>query len=155
MKRLWRPSLGVATLIVTATLTGTVVSAQKWTARTPDGQPDLQGIWVNFDSTPFEAPTGQPAAAQAAAAANVGPAPEFADHNSPTSKARRAMVIDPPDGRVPVMKWAEDKRDYDLAHIPDAPEHETPWVRCITRGYPAGMFPAEYNNAHEVLQLPR
>ena len=31
------------------------------------------------------------------------------------------MVVDPPDGRVPVMKWAEDKRDYDLAHIPDAP----------------------------------
>ena len=46
------------------------------------------------------------------------------------------MVVDPPDGRVPVMKWAEDKRDYHLEHIPDAPEHETPWVRCITRGYP-------------------
>ncbi len=64
------------------------------------------------------------------------------------------MVVDPPDGRVPVMKWAEDKRDYDLAHIPDAPEHETPWVRCITRGYPAGMFPAGYNNAYEIIQIP-
>jgi len=153
MKRLWRPSLGIAILVVTAIFTGTVVSAQKWTARTPDGQPDLQGIWVNFDSTPFEAPAGQPAAAPGAAA-NVGPAPEFADHNSPTSKARRSMVIDPPDGRVPVMKWAEDKRDYDLAHIPDAPEHETPWVRCITRGYPAGMFPAGYNNAYQIIQIP-
>ena len=64
------------------------------------------------------------------------------------------MVVDPPDGRVPVMKWAEDKRDYDLAHIPDAPEHETPWVRCITRGYPAGMFPAGYNNAYQIIQIP-
>jgi hypothetical protein len=153
MKRLWRPWLGVATLVVTVTLTGTIVSAQKWTARTPDGQPDLQGIWVNFDSTPFEAPTGQPAGGQGAAA-NVGPAPEFADHNSPTSKRRRSMVIDPPDGHVPVMKWAEDKRDYDIAHIPDAPEHETPWVRCITRGYPAGMFPAGYNNAYQIIQIP-
>jgi hypothetical protein len=153
MKRLWRPWLGVATLVVTAALTGTIVTAQKWTARTPDGQPDLQGIWVNFDSTPFEAPTSQPAAGQGAAA-NVGPAPEFADHNSPTSKTRRSMVIDPPDGHVPVMKWAEDKRDYDLAHIPDAPEHETPWVRCITRGYPAGMFPAGYNNAYQIIQIP-
>ena len=27
-----------------------------WTPRiTADGQPDLQGTWVNFDSTPFEA----------------------------------------------------------------------------------------------------
>jgi hypothetical protein len=24
-------------------------------ARTPDGQPDIQGTWINFDSTPFEA----------------------------------------------------------------------------------------------------
>jgi len=53
-----------------------------------------------------------------------------------------------------VMKWAEDKRDYDLAHIPDAPEHETPWVRCITRGYPAAFFPAGYNNAYEFIQTP-
>ena len=21
--------------------------------RTPDGQPDIQGVWTNFDSTPF------------------------------------------------------------------------------------------------------
>jgi hypothetical protein len=52
------------------------------------------------------------------------------------------------------MKWAEDKRDYDIAHIPDAPEHETPWVRCITRGYPAAFFPAGYNNAYEIIQTP-
>src|SRR5438552_3518285 len=26
--------------------------------KTPDGQPDLRGMWVNFDSTPFEAPAG-------------------------------------------------------------------------------------------------
>lgn len=136
------------------------VAAVRWTpTRTPDGQPDIQGIWINFDSTPFEAPGAQPApapaqAAAAAAAANVGPASEFADHNHKVSERRRSMVIDPPDGRVPVMKWAEDKRDYDLAHIPDAPEHETPWVRCITRGYPAGMFPAGYNNAYQIIQIP-
>jgi hypothetical protein len=139
-------------------ITALEASAQTWTRRTADGQPDLQGIWVNFDSTPFEAPVAQPAVAQPAApprqTADVGPAPEFAVHDSPTSKARRSMVVDPPDGRVPVMKWAEDKRDYDLAHIPDAPEHETPWVRCITRGHPAGMFPAGYNNAYEIIQIP-
>jgi len=34
------------------------VNAATWTpARTPDGQPDLQGTWVNFDGTPFEADT--------------------------------------------------------------------------------------------------
>ncbi|HEY1307119.1 MAG TPA: hypothetical protein VGF24_26370 [Vicinamibacterales bacterium] len=144
-----------------AATTAAASAATHWTpTRTPDGQPDIQGIWLNFDSTPFEAPVAQPApptpqaAAAAAAAANVGPASEFADHNHKVSARRRAMVVDPPDGRVPVMKWAEDKRDYDLAHLPDAPEHETPWVRCITRGYPAGMFPAGYNNAYQIIQIP-
>jgi hypothetical protein len=121
--------------------------------RTPDGQPDIQGTWINFDATPFEAPV--PVARPAGPAGpNVNPAPEFADHTHQVSKARKAMVIEPADGRVPVMKWAEDKRDYDLAHIPDAPEHETPWVRCITRGYPAAFFPAGYNNAYQIIQTP-
>jgi hypothetical protein len=133
------------------------LTAQKWTpGRTPDGQPDLQGIWINFDSTPFEAPAPQVATAARGSSADtgVGPASEFADHTHKISERRKSMVVDPPDGRVPVLKWAEDERDYHLAHIPDAPEHETPWVRCITRGYPAGMFPAGYNNAYEIIQIP-
>jgi hypothetical protein len=129
---------------------------QTWTqGRTPDGQPDIQGIWVNFDNTPFETPAPRPASGRVGVAgANVGPAPEFAVHDSPTSAPRRSMVVDPPDGRVPVLPWAEEKRDFDLERIPDAPEHETPWVRCITRGHPAGMFPAGYNNAYEIIQIP-
>ena len=32
-------------------------SSKGWTQpRTPDGQPDLQGIWTNYTSTPFEVP---------------------------------------------------------------------------------------------------
>ena len=169
----YRPFVAVLASAVVAVMSASIIGAQSaskpaatpaagaasthWTlTRTPDGQPDIQGTWINFDSTPFEAPIDKPAPPQAnaAAGANVGPASEFADHNHKVSARRRSMVIDPPDGRVPVMKWAEDKRDYDLAHLPDAPEHETPWVRCITRGYPAGMFPAGYNNAYQIIQTP-
>jgi hypothetical protein len=121
-----------------------------WTRTTPDGQPDLQGVWVNFDSTPFESDTTGPLGT----IPNVNPPAHWADHDSPMSPTRRSMVVDPPDGRVPVMKWAEDKRDYDLAHLEDAPQHETPWVRCITRGVPGGMFPAGYNNGYEIIQIP-
>jgi hypothetical protein len=128
--------------------------ARSWTARTPDGQPDLQGTWVNFDSTPFEAPAEQTGTPGPGGGAGVNPAPEFAVHDSPMPEARRSMVIDPPDGRVPVMAWAERQRDRDLELLPDAPEHETPWVRCITRGFPAGMFQAGYNNAHRIIQIP-
>ncbi|HZL95580.1 MAG TPA: hypothetical protein VFB99_18125 [Vicinamibacterales bacterium] len=123
-------------------------AAARWTARTPDGQPDLQGTWVNFDSTPFEADAPPPGQSP------VNPPSHWTDHDSPMSPQRRSMVVDPPDGRVPVMKWAEDKRDYDLAHLSDAPQHETPWVRCITRGVPGGMFPAGYNNGYQIMQIP-
>src|SRR5512145_1115191 len=137
-------------LVVFAYAQAPVHEPQAWTHRTPDGQPDLQGTWVNFDSTPFESDTTGPLGT----IPNVNPPAHWADHDSPVSAKRRSMVVDPPDGRVPVMKWAEDKRDYDLAHIPDAPEHETPWVRCITRGYPAAFFPAGYNNAYRIIQIP-
>ena len=150
-----RTTVGVAVVVGACSV---AISADTWKqGRTPDGQPDIQGIWLNFDGTPFEAPDPNAKAAPAEApgpAADTGPAPEFADHNHKVSARRRSMVVDPPDGRVPVMKWAEDRRDYDLAHIPDAPEHETPWVRCITRGHPAGMFPAGYNNAYQIIQSP-
>ena len=146
------------TLAGVAAVVGLVTAAQAvdtWKqGRTPDGQPDIQGIWLNFDSTPFEAPDPKAPAGAAGGADGTGPAPEFADHSHKVSQRRPSMVVDPPDGRVPVMKWAEDRRDYDLEHIPDAPEHETPWVRCITRGHPAGMFPAGYNNAYQIIQIP-
>jgi hypothetical protein len=159
MTPLVRSSVGVtAAVLMSVWIASSSVSTQKWTpGRTPDGQPDIQGTWLNFDATPFEAPAAAPSvppAGRGQAGANVGPASEFADHTHQVSKARRSMVIDPPDGRVPVLKWAEDRRDYDIEHIPDGPQHETPWVRCITRGYPAGMFPAGYNNAYQIIQTP-
>ena len=163
MTFLARSSTGLAAITAAALVCVTTASAQTapsgWKpARTADGQPDIQGTWLNFDSTPFETPAADPKAPVAAATAqstsNINPAPEFADHTHKTSQRRPSMVVDPPDGRVPVLKWAEDKRDYNLEHIPDAPEHETPWVRCVTRGYPAGMFPAGYNNAYQVIQTP-
>jgi hypothetical protein len=122
--------------------------------RTADGQPDLQGTWVNFDSTPFETP-GVPQLP--AGDPGVSPPSHWGETSSSTSPAparRQSMIVDPPDGKVPVMRWAEEKRDYDLAHLGDSWVHETPWVRCITRGVPGGMFPAGYNNAYQIVQTP-
>jgi hypothetical protein len=35
--------------------------------------------------------------------------------------------VDPPSGRVPIMPWAEERRNYKLAHIQDDWVNFTPW----------------------------
>jgi hypothetical protein len=116
--------------------------------RTPDGQPDIQGKWVNFDETPFEAsgPGRRPS--------EVNPPEHWADHGSPVSARRRSMVVAPADGLVPILPTALEQRDYNFARVNDHWTHETPWVRCITRGVPGGMFPAQYNNGYSIHQSP-
>jgi hypothetical protein len=119
--------------------------------KTADGQPDIQGIWVNFDSTPFER----------AAPAGTGTAPASGNQNAllftdraPKVQQRPSMVVDPPSGRVPLTPWAEQQRDYALSHVQDSWEYNTTWERCITRGIPAAIFPAGYNNGYQILQTP-
>ena len=150
----------------------------QWKApRTADDQPDLQGVWTNATITPFERPVGlgnkaaltaeEAAEAEKRAAANRvdrPPAPgEFGaaynqvwfDSGTKVVKTlQTSLVVDPPDGRVPLKPSAEAKRDYDLAHVSDSYEYMSVWDRCITRGIPAGMFPAGYNNAYQIMQIP-
>jgi len=151
--------------------------AKAWTpGRTPDGQPDLQGTWVNATITPFERPlqlaakevlSADEAAQleQQAAANRVESAPRAGDVGSYNQiwfdsgtkvvKTRQSsLVVDPPDGRVPVNAAAEAKRDYNLGHTADSYEYMSTWDRCITRGVPGDMFPAGYNNAYQILQAP-
>jgi len=53
-----------------------------------------------------------------------------------------------------VKPEAEARRDYDLAHVADSYQYMSLWDRCITRGIPGGMFPAGYNNAYRIVQVP-
>ena len=169
--------------------TRTVVSAQATTQpgqaddsatpRTPDGRPDLQGIW-NFSSvTPMERPPeleGKAELTEAEAAEFQRTLDEDRrdrETNSWTFKTgysaevwfedgrrqkltRSSLVIDPPDGRIPVMTPQAQER---IAESRDAMERsegpEDRWLseRCVV-GFNAGppMIPGAYNNNVHILQ---
>src|SRR3982751_1896411 len=56
MRRSTPLSLAVAAAMTAALLAQTPHPSRGALARTPDGQPDLQGIWTNATLTPFERP---------------------------------------------------------------------------------------------------
>jgi hypothetical protein len=166
-----------ALLFIAALLPLAAQNKKAWTpSRTPDGQPDLQGVWTNATITPFERPlelVNKPFLtpkevdeAETKAAGNRVDAPPkpgdvgaynqawFDSGTRVVATRQTSLVVDPPDGRVPVKPSAEAKRDYDLAHLTDSYEYMSVWDRCITRGVPAGMFPAGYNNAYQIVQTP-
>ena len=138
--------------------------------------PDLQGTWTNATITPFERPdelTGKPVLTPAEAAEIEKKAAEnrvdrppkagdvgnynqvwFDSGTKVVSTRQTSLVVDPPDGRVPVKPSAEAKRDFNAAHITDSYEYMSLWDRCITRGVPGVYFPAGYNNAHQIVQAP-
>jgi hypothetical protein len=126
----------------------TKAPAKAWTvSHTPDGQPDIQGIWVNFDQTPFETPPPDEVR-------KYNPAASYADQAPAVSK-RKSMIVDPADGRLPPLTpWAAERRDYRSAHFKDAWENDQSWTRCITRGIPGGMMPVVYDNGYQILQTP-
>ena len=136
-------------------------------SRTPDGQPDIRGVWTNFDSTPLEAASAEAWRDLDALAlwfpginapdgrlTGPNPAPAWSGEVAAgRSAVRRSMVVDPQDGRLPILRAAAAARDERLERLTDSWLFHTPWERCITRGVPGAMFPT-YNAGHLILQIP-
>ncbi len=150
------------------------------TPRTPWDEPDLQGVWTGNAShgIPLERPddvadletlTPEQAAARrerGTLGSIWGYEREWRDttlgydKNAPSTQV--AMIIDPPDGRIPALTpegerraaaVARDRARYTTSNIA-GPEEATPYVRCITRGLPGLMFPGVYNNGLQIYQGP-
>jgi hypothetical protein len=174
------PVLMVLALLCSAAFAAaqTTIAPAKWsTPRTPDGQPDLQGVWTNATLTPLERPASMAGRAflteeeagaiekrtadNRAATDKMGPLDAgsynrfwFDDGTTVLSTRQTSMVVDPPDGRVPVKPSAEARRDDYAARSGDSYEFMSPWDRCITRGIPGAILPAGYNNAYQIIQTP-
>ena len=161
-------TLLACTLVATLTMAAPAFGQDYTPPRTPDGRPDISGIWTSFDSTPFETPGPEVWEDLKALAAwfpgidgsgisgpGVGPSSDFSpgEVDAKRNEPRRSMVVDPPSGVVPILPAAQAVRDENLRLLPDHWVHNTPWERCITRGVPGAMFPT-YNTGHLILQTP-
>ena len=148
--------------------------------RTADGRPDLEGVWTNATITPFERGTpfaysggvSPPEADAEKEFFTEEEAARFAELSLEgrerfgyvarsldageglLSTRQSSLVVDPPNGRVPIKASAESVRDHNREREADDYLHTGPWDRCISRGVPGSMFPAGYNNAYRIVQTP-
>jgi hypothetical protein len=129
-------AIGLLTIVAASPLTG----QGKWTVpRTPDGQPDLQGIWNFSTITPLERPAefaDKPFLTDAEAAEHERVLIQRANRDrrdqSPEAdvsgayndfwfdrgmhlarvngKTRTSLIVDPPDGRIPALTPAAQTR---------------------------------------------
>ena len=170
------PSVVVRAALVALVMVAPAFGQDSAPPRTPDGQPNIQGVWTNFDPTPFEAPddidlerlaplarwfpgTNQPQRPPdnpSPDARSRGPRGPWGDGpgDALRNERRRSMVVDPPNGRAPLRDSAIAERNQNLVDLTDGWLTHTPWERCITRGIPGGMFPGGYGAGYQILQAP-
>ena len=73
---------------------------------------------------------------------------------------RTSMLIDPVDGQLPALTpWAEElwkngRSSWVPGQAYDSPADFDSWDRCVSRGFPASMFPFRYNNGIRIFQSP-
>ena len=95
---------------------------------------------------------------------NFGGAPAFYDRFEANKGSRPWFVIDPPDGRIPRMTPEGQKAAAERAAAraaarrgrgpSDSYTDRSLYDRCITRGLPGSMMPANYGNSYRIVQSP-
>jgi hypothetical protein len=139
----------VAALVTVLTVIPGAVTAQTsaadaktWTpSRTADGQPDIQGFWANQG--------------RRLATYNIQAMEGASDTHSQISGVQsdaHSLIVDPPDGKIPYLPWAQAKRQdiFDNHNNPTKWEHVDPHTMCWLSGIPR-MF---YQGTIQIVQAP-
>ena len=130
--------------------------------RTPWGHPDLQGIWNNATNTPLERTSAAEQQQSQRAMAPVRAATEGTGagwQEGGKAVEHGSLVVDPPDGRIPMTAAAvkrlvereNARRDRGEA---DSWLDRNTWERCISRTLPTAMIPNIYNANYQIFQTP-
>src|SRR5947207_2321841 len=158
-------------------------SPKTWiVARTPDNQPDLQGIWTNATITPLERPrelagkqffspdeaaeyekqvrernNGDRRDINPEADLTVGYNDFWWDRGTRVvSSLRTSLIVDPPDGRIPPLTPEAEKKAAARAEARRAHPADGPEDLSLADRCIARpgppMVPAGYNNNHVILQ---
>lgn len=153
-------------------------STRTTVARTPWGDPDLQGVWTNTTTTPLERlpEAGDKAVLSDEERAQVAQRVfERVDQDKPrpgtvvpynefwyergTLNNRTSLIVDPPNGKLPAFTPSGQTR-WDAVQAIRREGRADSWLdrgaydRCITRGVPGAMMPGFYNHNYHVLQSP-
>ncbi len=170
-----RLGMFVAGALITLWATGPLGAQSSESARTPWGDPDLQGIWSYASLTPLQRPTDlgdrefftpeEAAARNAATSVDRPPRPGdtgtynalWFDRGTIDPSLRTSLIVDPPDGRLPLRPETEERlaaqRQYVRLHPADSWLDRSPWDRCITyHGVPP--VSTGYNNTYQIVQAP-
>ena len=133
----------------------------------PDGQPDMQGLYVpNWGSASPERWAQEEREEYAAlllerydvsdaGTRGGGDSPEFGEGGLQGDlPPGTVMVVDPPDGKIPYLPWAAAKRQYMQEHLYDREEFISTRTRCFPAGLPRDMSMGSGYNGWQVVQAP-
>jgi len=99
-------------------------------ARTPDGQPDVEGLWNSTIVGGFDLRDPR---------TGGGRLDELLKERAGIKRVPKpSRIVDPPNGDIPYQPWASAKQKDIAAHIDDPirPEHIDTQTRCIPTGPP-------------------
>jgi hypothetical protein len=170
------PPPGLAQTLNRAEKTGAATPASK-IPRAADGKPNLQGTWVFTHRIPFEAPGGptrrrpgetaesagtadvaqravaeERASRQGATTVDTGLGAFYTDRPATDPTEQRALVIDPPNGRVPMKPEALAAQQILLDHFYDSYWYWPSASRCITRGVPGTQLAGGVDSSVQIVQ---